>query len=133
MTKDERAEIIQKFKEKIAEGGLPDEVKAAFRRADAYHDKLKAERSQRQPSEKQNGFEAKLQEIRAEQEAALVWLMACPFLVIGVIHTTKIPSERDDSEGIKVMEAAGIEPASENVPRESLHTCQVPICCRAPA
>jgi len=25
------------------------------------------------------------------------------------------------------MEAAGIEPASENVPRESLHTCQVPI------
>ena len=25
------------------------------------------------------------------------------------------------------MEAAGIEPASENVPRESLHTCQVPL------
>ncbi len=24
------------------------------------------------------------------------------------------------------MEAAGIEPASENVPQESLHTCQVP-------
>ena len=27
-----------------------------------------------------------------------------------------------------MMEAAGIEPASENVPQESLHTCQVPIC-----
>jgi len=26
------------------------------------------------------------------------------------------------------MEAAGIEPASENVPQESLHTCQVPVC-----
>ena len=26
------------------------------------------------------------------------------------------------------MEAAGIEPASENVPQESLHTCQVAIC-----
>jgi len=26
-----------------------------------------------------------------------------------------------------VMEAAGIEPASENVPLETLHTCQVPI------
>src|SRR5262249_16173446 len=26
------------------------------------------------------------------------------------------------------MEAAGIEPASENVPQESLHTYQVPIC-----
>ena len=25
-----------------------------------------------------------------------------------------------------MMEAAGIEPASENVPQESLHTCQVP-------
>jgi len=25
------------------------------------------------------------------------------------------------------MEAAGIEPASENVPLENLHTCQVPI------
>src|SRR5262245_65556373 len=25
------------------------------------------------------------------------------------------------------MEAAGIEPASENVPSENLHTCQVPI------
>ena len=24
------------------------------------------------------------------------------------------------------MEAAGIEPASENVPQKSLHTCQVP-------
>jgi len=30
------------------------------------------------------------------------------------------------------MEAAGIEPASENVPQESLHTCQVPILSRAP-
>ena len=28
------------------------------------------------------------------------------------------------------MEAAGIEPASENVPYESLHTCQVPILSR---
>ena len=26
------------------------------------------------------------------------------------------------------MEAAGIEPASENVPQESLHTCQIPVC-----
>jgi hypothetical protein len=26
------------------------------------------------------------------------------------------------------MEAAGIEPASENVRSENLHTCQVPIC-----
>ena len=26
------------------------------------------------------------------------------------------------------MEAAGIEPASKNVPLENLHTCQVPIC-----
>jgi hypothetical protein len=25
------------------------------------------------------------------------------------------------------VEAAGIEPASENVPHKSLHTCQVPI------
>jgi len=34
--------------------------------------------------------------------------------------------------GVKIvdftMEAAGIEPASENVPQESLHTCQVAIC-----
>lgn len=30
------------------------------------------------------------------------------------------------------MEAAGIEPASENVPQESLHTCQVPVLSRAP-
>jgi len=26
------------------------------------------------------------------------------------------------------VEAAGIEPASENVPQESLHTCQIPVC-----
>ena len=30
-------------------------------------------------------------------------------------------------EGLVKMEAAGIEPASENVPSENLHTCQVPI------
>ena len=30
------------------------------------------------------------------------------------------------------VEAAGIEPASENVPRESLHTCQVPILLSSP-
>jgi len=30
------------------------------------------------------------------------------------------------------MEAAGIEPASENVPQKSLHTCQVPILSHAP-
>ena len=30
------------------------------------------------------------------------------------------------------MEAAGIEPASENVPQESLHTCQAPVLSRAP-
>jgi len=31
------------------------------------------------------------------------------------------------SQWMREVEAAGIEPASENVPSEHLHTCQVPI------
>ena len=44
----------------------------------------------------------------------------------------KSAAENSKSGKIRqIMEAAGIEPASENVPQESLHTCQIPILSRA--
>ena len=42
------------------------------------------------------------------------------------------PKQRHYARKLLILvEAAGIEPASENVPQKSLHTCQIPILSRA--
>ena len=43
-----------------------------------------------------------------------------------IVSTNQVPL--DVERCAEFMEAAGIEPASENVQSENLHACQVPIC-----